>query len=671
MNSSFKQTKHLLELKTPLGNDALILTGFKGTEGVSQLFHFHLDLFSENTSLSAKQLLGQPVSFYIKGTRGIIRHFHGIINRFYIGALNSNLGRYYRAEVVPSLWLLTRSMDCQIFQNNTTKEILNHLFKKFDINDYSISDIKNTLKKRPYCVQYRETSFAFISRLMEEEGIYYYFQHEKDKHVLVLTDTLATFKNFEPKEILYPAENPGISPITHWEQQFSYGSGKWTRTCYDFERPNSDLLKSTSTLVNIPSNKKYECYEYSGGYDEAHDTAEQSKFLMESDDAQYQMIQGISYYPHFMPGIKFKAPQDKTSEASYALLQVEHEAHDTTYIAGKQSRQFYKNSFVCIPDTTVYRPARNTPTPVMQGLQTALVVGPPGEEIYTDKYGRIKVQFYWDRQGKKDDKSSCWIRISQAWAGKQWGSIYIPRIGQEVIISFLEGDPDQPLVIGSVYNAEQMPPYTLPDHNTQSGIKSHSSKQGSQTEANELRFDDKKGHETVYFHAQKDFNRVVEHDDALEVKNNQSIKIKKNREVVVEEGNQKYTINKGNRDLLVATGNNTENIKNNYSVTIESGNRNVVLNSGNDNLVIKGGNQITKLDLGKSTLEAMQSIELKVGSNSITIDQSGITLKGIKISLSSTLTEIKANASLKLEGIITEVTADGMLKIQGSLTTIN
>ena len=671
MNSTFKQKKHLLELKTPLGNDTLILTSFKGTEGVSQLFQFHLDLFSENASLSAKQLLGQPVSFHINGTQGIIRHFHGIINRFYIGTLNSNLGRYYRAEVVPSLWLLTRSIDCQIFQNSTTEEIFNQLFKKFDINDYTISGIKNTLKKRPYCVQYRETAFAFISRLMEEEGIYYYFQHEKDKHILVLTDTLDTFKNCEPKEILYPAENSEISPITHWEQQFNYGSGKWTKTCYDFERPSSNLLKSTSSLVNISNITKYECYEYSGSYDEAHDTAEQSKFLMESSDAQHQIIQGISYYPHFVPGIKFKATQDKSAEKNYALLQVEHEAHDTTYTPGEQSRQFYKNSFTCIPDTIIHRPMRITPKPVMQGLQTALVVGPPGEEVYTDKYGRIKVQFYWDRQGKKDDKSSCWIRISQAWTGKQWGSIYIPRIGQEVIVSFLEGDPDQPIIIGSVYNAEQMPPYTLPDNKTQSGIKSNSSKQGGQNEANELRFEDKKGDEAVYFHAQKDFYRVVEHDDTLEVKNNQTIKIKKDRETVVEEGNEKYTISKGSRDLSIVTGNNTENIKNNYSVTVESGNRSVAINSGNDSLTIKQGNQVTKLDTGKSLLEAMQSIELKVGSNSVTIDQSGITLKGIKISLSSTLTDIKANASLKLEGTITEVTANGMLKIQGSLTTIN
>ncbi len=298
----------------------------------------------------------------------------------------------------------------------------------------------------------------------------------------------------------------------------------------------------------------------------------------------------------------------------------------------------------------------------MEGTQTAVVVGPSGEEIFTDKYGRVKVQFFWDRQGKKNADSSCWIRVGTLWAGKQWGAIHIPRIGQEVIVAFEEGDPDQPIIVGSVYNADQMPPYNLPDNKTQSGLKSRSSLKGGTDDFNQLRLEDKKGSEEIYFHAQKDFNRVVENNDTLKVGSSkaddgsQTVEVWKDRTETVKTGNEKITIEKGNRTVTLNTGNDLHQMK--------QGNRDVKIDMGNDSLKISMGNHTTKLDLGKSETEAMQSIELKVGGNSIKIDQTGVTIKGIMVS-------IEGQAMLDAKAPMTTVKGDGMLTLKGGITMIN
>jgi type VI secretion system secreted protein VgrG len=297
-----------------------------------------------------------------------------------------------------------------------------------------------------------------------------------------------------------------------------------------------------------------------------------------------------------------------------------------------------------IAKTQQFRAAHRTPKPVVRGPQTAIVVGPAGEEIYTDQYGRVKVKFHWDRAENKDETSSCWIRVSQPWAGKGWGAITIPRIGQEVIVDFLEGNPDQPIITGRVYNADQTVPYALPDNATQTGIKSRSTKAGGQDNFNEIRMEDKKGQEEIYIHAEKDMNVVVENNATLKIgfdkkdKGNQTIDIYNDRTTTLEQGNDKLQLKQGNRE--------------------------VVLDMGNHTLSIKQGNQETKVDLGKSTLEAMQSIELKVGQNSIKIDQSGITIKGMMI-------KIEGTAMAEVKSPMTTIKGDGMLTAKGGIVMIN
>ena len=541
--------------------------------------------------------------------------------------------RGYAAEVVPWLWFLTQTANCRIFQKKTVKDIIEKVFKDRGFTDFEM-ELKGSHKTWEYCVQYRETDFNFVSRLMEQEGIFYYFRHTADKHLLVLADQKGAYKDCVEKEVDFPTDYSGIAVkdhITSWEHRWEFRPGKWAQTDYNFETPSDALLAQTQTSIPLPDAKKFEVFDYPGEYAKKSDGDAEIKLRMEVEEAKYDVVHGASICPTFTPGHKFTVkshPCSSEKNKTFVITSIGHSATEPkSYGTGDSSvGRAYSNSFTCIPDKVPFRPARITPKPVVSGIQTAVVVGPKGEEIDVDKYGRVKVQFFWDREGKKDENSSSWIRVAQNWAGKQWGMVFHPRIGQEVIVDFLEGDPDRPLIIGRVYNDEQMPPYTLPSEKTQSGIKSRSTQQGESAHFNELRFEDKKGEEEVYFHAEKDFQRVVENNDTLKVgfekkdDGDQKIEIFNNQDVKIgnaqaKQGNQKVEVWKD------------------QTVTLKTGNRDVKIEMGNDSLTIKMGNQTTKLDLGKSSTEALQSIELKVGQSSIKVDQMGVTVKGMMIKI--------------------------------------
>ena len=341
-------------------------------------------------------------------------------------------------------------------------------------------------------------------------------------------------------------------------------------------------------------------------------------------------------------GYKFDVKEHYRREVNqtYLLTSLKQSMDTSSYDAGAEGRSDYSNQFEAIPFSVTYRPLLKTPRPVIQGLQTAVVVGPSGEEIYVDKYGRVKVQFFWDRVGKKDENSSCWVRVSQYWAGKGWGSIHIPRIGQEVIVEFLEGDPDHPIITGRVYNADQTVPYALPDNMTQSGVKSRSSKNGSTDNYNEIRFEDLKGSELILAHAEKDLTTEVENDEKRTVGHDRTTTIKNNETKTVTEGDETITIEMGKQTIT---------IQGNQTLTIKQGNQSTTLNMGN---------QSTKVDLGKIETEAMQSIELKVGQSSIKIDQMGVTIKGMMI-------KIEGQIQVQVKGMMTQVNGDAMLDAQG------
>lgn len=675
----YSQENRLIAIDTPLGRDKLLLEELSGHEAVSQLFRFELGLLSENYAISFKDLIGQPVCVTVQLANGKQRYINGFVSRFAQSGGDAKFAHYH-AELVPWLWFLTRTANCRIFQNMKPPDIIEAVFKKLGFSDYRLS-LQGSYDSLDYCVQYRETDFNFVSRLMEEYGIFYFFEHEKNKHTMVLGDASSVHQPVpnQPKARFDKAggniEEEDV--ITSWHAEQELRPGKYSLTDYNFETPSTSLMVNQPSLVKVGGNSKYEVYDYPGDYSKKAQGTALAKIRMQEEEATHLVTSGNGTCRAFTPGYRFNLEDYYRSDmnASYVITEVRHTATaGGTYGTGGDAPPQYANQFSCIPQSVPFRPARVTPKPFVQGPQTAVVVGKGGEEIYVDKYSRVKVQFYWDRDGKKDENSSCWVRVSQPWAGKNWGGVWIPRIGQEVIVDFLEGDPDHPIITGRVYNAEQMPPYDLPTNMTQSGLKTRSSKGGGTDDFNELRFEDKKGSEDIYFHAQKDFHRYVENDDDLQVYHDQTIMIKNDRTETVKEGNETITVEKGNRKVDIKTGNETLQVDTgdrlvqvktgNDTHKIDMGNREVKISMGNDTLTISMGNQSTKLNLGQSTTEAMQSIELKVGQSSVKLDQMGVTIKGMMIS-------IEGQIQTQMKGLMTSVNGSAMLTLKGGITMIN
>jgi type VI secretion system secreted protein VgrG len=558
----YTQTNRRIAITTPLGKDALLLRGFSGSEAISQLFHFNLDLISENDSVSFHDIVGKNVSLTILDADGEERYWHGFVSRFSQGHQDGKLTAYH-AQMVPWLWFLTRTSDCRIFQNKKVPDIIQKVFKDLNFSDFELH-LYGDFAPRDYCVQYRETDFNFVSRLMEEEGIYYFFKQDKSKHVLILAnDPAAHEASPKQKTARYASIDsaPYEDVVTEWHYQEEFRTGKWTQTDYNFETP------STNLAVSVNGKNPYEIYDYPGEYRVRADGDRLAKIRLQEHAAPTAVSQGTSVCRHFSSGFKFalKDHYRKDLNQDYLLTSVRHAGtQGGSYTTGAQAEEdSYSNSFECIPFSTPFRPQRVTPQPVVQGCQTAVVVGPGGEEIYTDKHGRVKVQFHWDREGKKNENSSCWIRVSHPWAGKGWGSISIPRIGQEVIVDFLEGDPDQPIIVGRVYNAEQTPPFGMPGGAMISGVISNSTKGGGGN--NEISLNDTKGTELINIHAQYDQQKKIEHDERVSVGNDRTESVGHDEKITV--GNDR-TEKIGKNEKISIGVNRTEDVGANESITI-------------------------------------------------------------------------------------------------------
>jgi type VI secretion system secreted protein VgrG len=686
------QTDRLLTVSTPLGADAVLLVGFSGREELSRPFSFTLDLVTDLT-IAPADLVGKAVAWQVVYPDEAPRKFHGHVRSLAVGPLVGRGLRGYRAEVVPWLWFLTRGTDCRIYQNLSVPDILAAVFQRYGFTAFR-NDCTGTYTAREYCVQYRESAFAFVSRLMEEEGIFYKFEHADGAHTLVLCDATSSYADCAPHaSVEYRPELANAEVIGSWERRFEYVSGKAAHTDYHFITPDTNLLASTDTVVALADVAKFERFEYPGGYTATAAGTSRAALRMEEEEVGYDTVRGTGRCSSFLPGGKFTITGHPLDDGSaFALLGVDHSAAEPHIPGVRDGRGEYANTFDCIPADRIFRPARATPKPMAVGPQSAVVVGPSGEEIYTDQYGRVKVQFPWDRVGTKNENSSCWVRLTESWAGKNWGTIFLPRIGQEVVVEFINGDPDRPLVTGRVYNATHMPPYALPDNKTQCGLKTRSSKQGAAADFNELRFEDKKGAEDIYFHAQKDFHRVVENDDDLQVLHDQTITITNARTltvkdadetITIEKGNRSRTVKKGNDTLLVETGNREVTVKTgndthtvttgnrvvsvdtgNDTHTVKTGNREVTVETGNDTLTVTTGNHTVKVSAGASSLEAAQKITLKCGPSTIELTPSGITIKGVTV-------KIQGEAMVEAKSPMTTVKGDGVLTLKGGVTMIN
>lgn len=624
---AYTQQNRLLTLTTPLGEDALLLQSLVGYEGMSQLFQFKLTLLSENPAIAFNAIVGQNATITVRLADDSERYFNGIVSRFTQGGSDARF-THYQAEVVPWLWCLSRTTDCRIFQNMTVPDIIMQIFKDLGFSDFKLA-LQGNFEPREYCVQYRETDFNFVSRLMEQYGIFYFFEHARDKHTLVLANSPAAHQSC-PKQAYarYDSTVGGLldeDVITSWQIEQELRPGKYALADYNFETPNTNLGVNVTSVVQVGNNSKYEMYDYPGEYAKKPQGEGLVKLRIEEEEAAHLVVRGAGICRAFTPGYRFdlEGHTNRAMNKSYVLTAVQHIASlGEQYVSGASAgmEESYANHFTCIPADVPYRAPRVTPKPIVQGSQTAIVVGPAGEEIWTDKYGRVKVQFHWDREGQYNEKSSCWVRVAQNWAGKRWGILFLPRTGQEVIVDFLEGDPDQPIIIGRVYNAEEMPPYDLPAQQTKSTIKSRSSKGEGVQGFNEFRFEDKKGEEQLFIHAER----------------NQDIRVKKD---LFETVGAEHHLIVGKDQFEQVDGDRHHRVKGDQNGKVDG---TISLAAGMDRqekvgmkYALDAGMEI-HLKAGMNlVIEAGMSITLKAGAGFIVIGPAGVTISGIPILLNS------------------------------------
>jgi type VI secretion system secreted protein VgrG len=622
-----------IRVNTSLGEDKLFLESFEGEERVSDLFRFELGVLSDDPGFSMDNLLNKPAVVSITLHDDSDRHFHGIINHIEELETRTEGETLYRATMVPWTWLLTLFDDCRIFQNMTVPDIVQKVFKDRGFTDYT-NRCTGTYPSREYCVQYRETDFNFISRLLEDEGIFYFFEHDDDKHTLVMADQPTAFVACPGQSQLAYDTIPGlwqdVDVVLSMRRAKYVRVGKVTENDYDFTKPK------TSIDANLDASRAGEFYEYPGKYTVRDDGSRYARVRLEEQEVKLLTVSAETNCRALRAGFQFTLSGYYRSDANqaYSMLAVRHRAASNSYISHDRQDAFdYRNTVDAIPQGTPYHPPRNARRPFIQGSQTAVVVGKSGEEIWVDQYGRVKVQFFWDRAGNMDENSSCWIRVAQLWAGKGWGAIFTPRIGQEVIVDFLEGDPDRPIITGRVYNGDQTVPYALPDQQTKSTIKSMSSKGGGGF--NEIRLEDKAGSEQVFVFGQKDEDIRIQNDIREWVGKDRNLYVTQDR---------KDQIGRDSHDDIGRD--HVENLGRDHHQTIAG--KEAIKITGSHSLQVTGdvievfsGNQSTQVTQNvyikgmQVVIEAMTGMTLCVGGNFITIDDTGVTILGTLVNINS------------------------------------
>lgn len=637
MPTEFNQENRFIQIKTQQWQDNMLLKSFGGTDGISRLFSYELNLVTESP-ITPQDFIGENFTFALPYCNSDSqKFFNGIIAtlRSVGDSLEGSESRRslyeYTATLVPQFWLMTRSSNSRIFQNKSVRDILEQVFNENEFYHFNIN-LSETHDPREYCVQYRETDFAFLSRLMEEEGIFYYFTHEETRHLMVIADAASEHPDCPDQDRVWlnspPEDNQNQDIIFSLEKTKTIRSGKYTVKDYNFELPSTDLEREVPTLYVLGPGER-EIYDYPGEYKTLSQGNRVANWRMQAEEAKITTLAGNGNCRSFASGHRFRLETERpdiNEPDGWVLTQVSHAASQPLNVSGGGigGEEAYTNTFTCMPYGMPYRHPLSIPKPVIAGVQTAFVVGPSGEEIHTDKHGRVKVQFHWDREGLNDENSSCWIRVAQMWAGAGWGSLFIPRIGQEVVVDFIEGDPDRPIIVGSVYHNNNRPPYPLPDQKTRSTIKSDSSLGGGGS--NEIRFEDDAGNEEIYIHAQKDRNDETENDQTLTVRKNRTTTVDQDDELTVS-GNRKVDIT-GNQTLDV-TGNQETTVVGSVRIQSSAGTTSIVLDNG---VTIQTPGAV---EIQGSSLSVSVAGSASVTAGSISLTGTSISLNGSAISLNA------------------------------------
>ncbi|MFZ5893117.1 MAG: type VI secretion system Vgr family protein [Myxococcota bacterium] len=720
---------------TTLGDEKLLLYAMTARETLGRPFVYELDLLSEDEKIDLSKLLGQPIQVALQLADFSYREFNGIVTHF---SLSGELGRYvrYHAMVRPWFWLLSQGRNSRVFKNKTVPTIVKEIFREHGFSDFSESLTSDSYRTWEYLIQYNESDFNFISRILEQEGIYYFFKHHDGKHTLVLCDAPSSHDKIPGYEEVpyYPPHHKERRERDHIDSWFATRQirpGTYTSRDYNFTAPT----KPMHVTVEHPeehAQSHYEFYEYPGEFVVSAEGETQANVRLEELQVDHDSVRGKGNVRGLTTGGIFKLenfPGDDQNK-DYLLTELSYIVRVSGYESGRQEGEppDYSVTFSAIDARRQYRPPRITPKPRVEGPQTAKVVGQKGEEaaeIATDNYGRVHILFHWDRLNAEAGEPSCTVRVAQLWAGTGFGGIHIPRIDQEVIVEFLEGDPDRPIVTGRVYNENNMPPYTLPDNKTQSGIKSRSVTKGTDSNFNELRFEDKKGEEELHIQAEKNMTTLVKNDQSTTVQNNRSAGITASDSVSVGgdrslsvNGARTVTVTKSNTETykdtraVRVTGTNTFNvigahtgiyentrtltIKGPDKVTVQSvgktddvtgkfeqkASSEYVANQGENQLLLTGAqaklkNSQCSVDLsgGKVTITAPEGIELKVGSNTISIKNDG-TISVTASATASLSAGGKSSAILdtggaQVSGPMVTVSGEGSVEVMGAVIKLN
>ena len=694
-----------LRLKGPLGPKKMILVRADVSEKMSTLTETDIQFMSPDHDLKMEDVVGQRLSLELDDEEGNTRHWHGhCVSCAYEGLFGGQA--LYRAEVRPWLWFLTLHADCKIFQEKSALEVIKEIFSDRGFSDYQDKTSSN-FEKREFLVQYRETDFEFVSRLMEEEGMYYFFTHDTSKETLVLADGSGSHSALEgAAQIRFAFKEEGGGSfkrdedhIYEWKSSERVNTGKASLTDYDFKKPTTDLKAVTSIPKGKHSHKDIEVYDYPGIHDTADFGKTRTRIRAEALAAEYKRTWGKSNVRTMAVGGTFTLKEHPRSDFNkeYLVLGARHklqietdqdkEEQANTNLSDDQNsggaeegkKESYESEFSVQLKSEPFRAPLATGRPIIPGLQTAVVTGPSGDEIYTDEYGRIKVQFHWDRDGQKDEKTTCFIRVSQSMSGQSWGMFHIPRIGQEVVVQFEEGNPDRPIVTGMLYNDAKKHPFDFPANMTQHGMKSNTTKGGGGF--HELVFEDKKEEEFVRLQSERDYKETIKNNAEISIGFEHSDpgdltqKIYHNKTEELETGDYTFTVKEGLQSVDIATTNTvtigeeetitigtdkTDDVGANYTITV------------GDTLDITAGTAIN-LTVGQSSIE-MTSGEIKIKSTSVKVESTGageVKAGGAqKVTAGGALTAKGATATFEGSGMAT-LKAGGILTVKGSLVKIN
>jgi type VI secretion system secreted protein VgrG len=653
------------------------LVRFSGREQVSRPFEYELTLTANSSrgsdgAVDTDEILGRSVTVSLQpDSQSAARYFNGVVAEF---AHTGYSSRYheYRAVLRPAFWLLSQRADCRVFQKKSTPDIF------ADVCGHGLSiahrlDLSGKYAPWEYRVQYHESDFDFLSRLLEHEGIYYYFEHSRGKHEIVLVDDVGKLKEVPGyKEVPYypPSTTAAQRERDHlqsWETWESFQPAAFASAEYNFETPAAQV-RAASPVAKRKDASKYEVFEYPANANPLNSQGVERLAKLRAE--RFHAAQAVARSRGDAAGLgagrlfTLKNHPRRDFNKRYLVLsahiEISSDAGQTGGEADGSGPQF-SVGIEAVDAAAPYRPERVTQKPRIQGTQTARVVGPSGKEIWTDKYGRVKVQFPWDRAATDDGNSSCWVRVAQSWAGKNWGAQFVPRTGQEVIVSFLEGDPDRPIVIGSVFNAEHMPPYELPTNGTRSGVKTNTSPSKSADGFNELRFEDSEGHEEIYLHAEKDMQVVVENNQTISV--GASKKDRGDRTTTVQ-NDDKLTV--GNELSVTVKGKETRTVTKDRVTTAKENDQLDV----SKQYTLKAGDQITlecglaKIVMKKDGTVEISGKEVKVkGTMKASVDATQVAISGTQLEVKGTKTAVQGTGTLDLA-------SSGIASLKGSLTKI-